>query len=43
MGGVILGLLAGIFFGSLFGLRSFNLPLLVFAFLAATTAYQVLR
>lgn len=43
MGGVVLGLLAGVFVGALFGFRGFSLPLLVFAFLAATTAYQVLR
>ena len=48
--GIILGLLAGPFAGALFGIGGrggllvlFNLPMLVFAFLAASTAYRFLR
>ena len=46
--GIVLGLLAGPFAGALFGGRGgllvlFNLPMLIFAFLAASTAYRFLR
>lgn len=48
--GIILGMMAGAFVGALFGMRGgtgfsllFNLPMLIFAFLAASTAYRFLR
>lgn len=48
--GIILGMIAGAFAGALFGMRGgtgfsllFNLPMLIFAFLAASTAYRFLR
>jgi len=45
LAGIVMGLFAGsglaIFFG--IGFPLFNLPLLVFAFLTVTTAYQILR
>lgn len=47
--GIVLGLLAGPFAGALFGVGRgglfvlFNLPMLIFAFLAASTAYRFLR
>ncbi|MEZ4868902.1 MAG: B-box zinc finger protein [Caldilineaceae bacterium] len=52
IGGVLLGMLAGGLLSGIlsgFGVRMgvgllfFNLPVLIFAFLAATTAYQILR
>jgi len=44
--GVILGMIVGTFAGPLVGIYGpgiFSLPVLLFAFLAASTAYQVLR
>lgn len=48
--GIILGMAAGSFAGALFGVGRgmglyllFNLPMLIFAFLAASTAYRFLR
>jgi len=50
IGGIVLGMLAGAFFGSILGISRggvlfllFNLPMLIFAFLAASTAYRFLR
>lgn len=44
--GVVLGMVFGTFAGLLFGIGGagiFSLPVLLFAFLAASTAYQILR
>ena len=51
IGGVILGMVAGVIVGGLFGIGRgfglvylfFNLPMLIFAVLAATTAYRYLK
>ena len=49
IGGIILGMMVGAFIGTILGLVGgmsfllfFNLPVLIFAFLAATTAYRIL-
>ncbi len=50
IGGIILGMLVGAFVGPMLGIGRggvlfllFNLPMLIFAFLAASTAYRFLR
>jgi len=50
IGGILLGMVAGAFAGALFGVGRgmglyllFNLPMLIFAFLAISTAYRFLR
>ena len=46
MAGVVLGMVVGTFVGPLFGVYGpgiFSLPVLLFAFLAASTAYQILK
>lgn len=46
IGGVVLGMVFGTFAGALLGIGGggiFSLPMLLFAFLAASTAYQILR
>lgn len=46
MAGVVLGMIVGTFVGPMLGIYSpgiFSLPMLLFAFLAASTAYQFLR
>jgi hypothetical protein len=45
IGGVVLGLLAGTILGPMLGIYTplFSLPVLLFAFLAASTTYQMLR
>ncbi len=46
IGGVVLGMVFGTFAGLLFGVGGagiFSLPVILFAFLAASTAYQILR
>ncbi|MBX3014202.1 MAG: hypothetical protein KF832_21955 [Caldilineaceae bacterium] len=45
IGGIILGMVVGVFAGALFGVgRGFALlPLIIFAFLSASTAYRFLR